>query len=82
MKIFEVEFVYYNYDKKYSNDVGSTKNPFRVRMMYPRNEEYDAHYWSSNHRVMRDEFYRVHNPLINGSTYERKYWVRAIRRVK
>ena len=43
MKIFEVEFVYYNYDKKYSNDVGSTKNPFRVRMMYPRNEEQDAH---------------------------------------
>ena len=82
MKIFEVEFVYYNYDKKYSNDVGSTKNPFRVRMMYPRNEEYDAHYWSSNHRVMRDEFYRVHNPLINGSTYERKYYIQAIRRVR
>ena len=82
MKIFEVEFVYYNYDKKYSNDVGSTKNPFRVRMMYPRNKEYDAHYWSSNHRVMRDEFYRVHNPLINGSTYERKYYIQAIRRVR
>ena len=82
MKIFEVEFVYYNYDKKYINDVGSTKNPFRVRMMYPRNEEYDAHYWSSNHRVMRDEFYRVHNPLINGSTYERKYYIQAIRRVR
>ena len=51
-------------------------------MMYPRNKEYDAHYWSSNHRVMRDEFYRVHNPLINGSTYERKYYIQAIRRVR
>ena len=82
MKIFEVEFVYDDYDKRYSNDVGSTKNPFRVRMMYPRNEEYDAHYWSSNHRVMRDEFERVYNPLINGSTYERKYYIQAIRRVR
>ena len=82
MKIFEVEFVYYNYDKKYSNDVGSTKNPFRVRMMYPRDREYNKDYWSLNHRVIEDEFKRIHNPTINGSTYERKYWVQAIRRVK
>ena len=82
MKIFEVEFVYDDYDKKYSNDVGSTENPFRVRMIYPRDKEYDAHYWSRNHRVMQDEFNNKHNPLINGSTYERKYWVRAIRKVK
>jgi hypothetical protein len=82
MKIFEVEFVYDDYDKKYSNDVGSTENPFRVRMIYPRDKEYDAHYWSRNHRVIQDEFNNKHNPLINGSTYERKYWVRAIRKVK
>ena len=82
MKIFEVEFVYDDYDKKYSNDVGSTKNPFRVRMMFPRNEQYNKDYWSYNHRVIEDEFKRLHNPLINGSTYERKYWVQAIRRVR
>ena len=82
MKIFEIEFVYDDYDKREANGVGSRNNPFRVRMMYPRNKEYDAHYWSSNHRVMRDEFYRVHNPLINGSTYERKYYIQAIRRVR
>jgi len=51
-------------------------------MMFPRNKEYDNTYWSSNHRVMRDEFKRVHNPTINGDPYERKYWVQAIRRVK
>tara|TARA_R100001086_G_scaffold221372_1_gene138496 strand:+ start:306 stop:554 length:249 start_codon:yes stop_codon:yes gene_type:complete len=82
MKIFEVEFVYDDYDKKWSNDVGSTKNPFRVRMIYPRDIEYDAHYWSRNHRIMKDEFNNKHNPLINGSTYDRRYWVHAIRRVK
>ena len=82
MKIFEVEFVYDDYDKREAADVGSRKNPFRVRMMYPRNEEYDAHYWSRNHRVIENEFKRLHNPLINGSTYERKYYVRAIRRVR
>ena len=82
MKIFEVEFVYDDYDKREAADVGSRKNPFRVRMMYPRNEEYDAHYWSSNHRVIEDEFKRLYNPTINGSTYERKYYVQAIRKVK
>ena len=83
MKIFEVEFVYDDYDKRYSNDVGSTKNPFRVRMMFPRNEQYNSSsFWSYNHRVMRDEFERVHNPKINGSTYERKYYIQAIRRVR
>ena len=40
MKIFEVEFVYDNYDKREANGVGSRKNPFRVRMMYPRDREY------------------------------------------
>ena len=82
MKIFEVEFVYDDYDKRESNGVGSRKNPFRVRMMFPRDREYDDHYWSLNHRVIEDEFKRLHNPTINGSTYERKYWVQAIRRVR
>ena len=82
MKIFEIEFVYDDYEKQTSSDTGSRKNPFRVRMIYPRDSRYDETYWSSNHRVMRDEFRRVHNPTINGSTYERKYWIQAIRRGK
>ena len=82
MKIFEVEFVYDDYDKRESNGVGSRKNPFRVRMMFPRDKEYDETYWSRNHRVIENEFQNKHNPTINGSTYERKYWVQAIRRVR
>ena len=82
MKIFEVEFVYDDWDTARNADVGSRKNPFRVRMMYPIYKEYDNSYWSYNHRVMRDEFERVHNPKINGSTYERKYYIQAIRRVR
>ena len=50
-------------------------------MMYPRNQEYHS-CWSYNHRVMEKEFQRIYNPLINNSTYERKYWVQAIRRVR
>ena len=82
MKIFEIEFVYDDYDKRESADTGTRKNPFRVRMMFPRNSRYDETHWSSNHRVMEDEFRRIHNPKINGSDYERKYWVQTIRRVK
>ena len=82
MKIFEVEFVYDDWDTARNADVGSRKNPFSGRMMYPRDKEYDNSYWSYNHRVMRDEFERVHNPKINGSTYERKYYIQAIRRVR
>ena len=88
MKIFEIEFIYDDYDKQTSSDTGSRKNPFRVRMMFPRDEQYNKDYWGYNHRVMRDEFERVHNPTIeegksiNGRTYERKYWVQAIRRVR
>ena len=83
MKIFEIEFVYDDYDKKYSNDVGSTKNPFRVRIPFPKNEEYDAHYWSGNHSVIRKIFQTKYNPLINPeiSSYERRYNIQAIRRV-
>ena len=82
MKIFEIEFVYDDYEKQKFGDSGSTQNPFRVRMMFPRDEQYNKDYWSSNHRVMRNEFERVHNSAINGDRYERKYWVQAIRRVK
>ena len=82
MKIFEIEFVYDDYDKRESADTGSRKNPFRVRMMFPRDKRYDETYWGRNHSVMRDEFNQVHNPTINGSSYLRKYWVRAISRVK
>ena len=82
MKIFEVEFVYDDYDKRESNGVGSRKNPFRVRMMFPRNKEYDNTYWSRNHRVMENEFQNKHNPLTGKNGYERRYWLQAIRRVK
>ena len=82
MKIFEIEFVYDDYDKQESADTGTRENPFRVRMMFPKDEQYNKDYWSSNHRVMRNEFERVHNSAINGDRYERKYWVQAIRRVK
>ena len=82
MKIFEVEFVYDDYDKRESSGVGSRKNPFRVRMMFPRDVKYDNTYWSYNHRVIRDEFDNKHNPTINDNTWERRYWVQAIRRVK
>tara|TARA_B100000029_G_C16978190_1_gene742611 strand:+ start:327 stop:575 length:249 start_codon:yes stop_codon:yes gene_type:complete len=82
MKIFEIEFVHDDYNKRESADTGTRKNPFRVRMMFPRDEQYNKDYWSYNHRVMRDEFDRVYNPTINGSTYERKYCVQAIRRVR
>ena len=82
MKIFEIEFVYDDNDKQTSSDTGSRKNPFRVRMMLPRDEQYNKDYWSSNHRVMRDEFERVHNPAINGDRYDRKYCIQAIRRVR
>ena len=82
MKIFEIEFVYDDYNKRESNGVGSRKNPFRVRMMYPRDKKYDAYFWGRNHRVMEKEFENKYNPTINRSTYERKYWVQAIRRVR
>ena len=82
MKIFEIEFVYDDYDKRESADTGTRKNPFRVRMMFPRDKRYDETYWGRNHRVMEDEFIRVHNPVINGSDYERKYYIQTIRRVK
>ena len=82
MKIFEVEFVYDDYDKQNANGVGSRKNPFRVRIPYPIKESYHPTYWSVNHRKIEREFENKYNPTINGSTYERKYWVQAIRRVK
>ena len=82
MKIFEVEFVYDDWDTAQKADVGSRKNPFRVRMMFPRNKEYDNTYWSHNHRVIEKEFQRLHNPLTGKNGYERRYWIHAIRRVR
>ena len=81
MKIFEVEFVYDDWDKREAADVGSRKNPFRVRIPFPINESYHPTYWSVNHRKIEKEFENKYNPTINGSTYERKYTVWAIRRV-
>ena len=82
MKIFEIEFVYDDYDKRESSDTGSRKNPFRVRIPFPKDELYHPTYWSLNHRKIEKEFENKYNPTINGSTYERKYWIRAIKRVK
>ena len=82
MKIFEVEFVYDNYDKREANGVGSRKNPFRVRIPFPIKESYNPTYWSVNHRKIEREFENKYNPTIDGSTWARRYWVQAIRRVK
>ena len=82
MKIFEVEFVYDDWNTAKNADVGSRKNPFRVRIPFPIKESYHPTYWSVNHRKIEKEFKKKYNPTINGSTYERRYWVQAIRRVK
>ena len=82
MKIFEIEFVYDDYDKREANGVGSRNNPFRVRMMYPKDREYSSVSWSLNHRVIEHEFKKKYNPLTGKNSYERKYWVQAIRRVR
>ena len=81
MKIFEVEFVYDDWDRRESADVGSRKNPFRVRIPFPKDKEYDSYYWSNNHSVIRKIFQKKYNPLINPDSYERRYDVWAIRRV-
>jgi len=81
MKIFEVEFVYDDYDKRESADVGSRKNPFRVRIPFPKNVEYEQTYWSGNHSVIRKVFQKKYNPTINDSSYERRYSIWAVRRV-
>ena len=80
MKIFEVEFVYDDYDKREAADVGSRKNPFRVRIPFPKDREYETSYWSDNHRVIRKIFNNKYNLPINDD-YRRKYTVWAIRRV-
>ena len=81
MKIFEVEFVYDDWDTREAADVGSRKNPFRVRIPFPKNKEYETSCWSYNHSVIRKIFQKKYNPTINGSDYERKYYVHTIRRV-
>tara|TARA_X000000368_G_C22974690_1_gene687114 strand:- start:115 stop:378 length:264 start_codon:yes stop_codon:yes gene_type:complete len=84
MKIFEVEFVYDDYDKREANGVGSRKNPYRVRIPFPKDELYATTYWSDNHDIIRRIWEEKFNPLIDpdNSSYERKYWINAIRRVR
>ena len=84
MKIFEVEFVYDEYDKREAADVGSNKNPFRVRIPFPKDVKYEETYWSDNHGVIRKIFRKKYNPLIDpdNDSYQRRYWVQAIRRVR
>ena len=82
MKIFEIEFVYDDWDKREAADVGSRKNPFRVRIPFPKKESYHPTYWSVNHRKIEREFENKYNPTIDGSTWARRYWAQAIRRVK
>ena len=83
MKIFEVEFVYDNYDKREAADVGSRKNPFRVRIPFPKDKPYETTYWSDNHSIIRKIWQEKFNPLIDpdNDSYERKYWIHAIKRV-
>ena len=83
MKIFEVEFVYDDWDKAQKADVGSRKNPFRVRIPFPKDKPYETTYWSDNHSVIRKIFEKKYNPQINPeNSYERKYWIYTIRRVR
>ena len=81
MKIFEVEFVYDDYDQRSANGVGSKKNPFRVRIPFPKDKPYEITYWSDNHSVIRKIFQKKYNPEIEPDSYQRRYWLRAIRRV-
>ena len=81
MKIFEVEFVYDDYDKREAADVGSRKNPFRVRIPFPKDKPYETTYWSDNHSVIRKIFQKKYNPELKPDSYERRYWIYAIRRV-
>ena len=81
MKIFEVEFVYNNWDKREAADVGSRENPFRVRIPFPKDKQYEQSYWSSNHRVIRDIWQEKYNPEIEPNSYKRRYNIWAIRRV-
>ena len=81
MKIFEVEFVYDDWDTAKNADVGSRKNPFRVRIPFPKDREYDTTYWSNNHSVIRKIFQKKYNPEIKPDSYQRRYWIYGIKRV-
>ena len=83
MKIFEVEFIYDDWDKQKTNGVGSRKNPFRVRIPFPKDVEYEQTYWSDKHNVIRKIWLKKFNPLIDpdNDSYERRYYVQRIRRV-
>tara|TARA_Y100001963_G_scaffold18380_1_gene23005 strand:+ start:89 stop:337 length:249 start_codon:yes stop_codon:yes gene_type:complete len=81
MKIFEVEFVYDDWDTAKNADVGSRKNPFRVRIPFPKDREYDTTYWSNNHSVIRKIFQKKYNPEIKPDSYQKRYWIYGIKRV-
>tara|TARA_B100000427_G_scaffold190547_1_gene158351 strand:+ start:219 stop:467 length:249 start_codon:yes stop_codon:yes gene_type:complete len=81
MKIFEVEFVYDDWDTAKNANVGSQKNPFRVRIPFPKDVKYSQRFWSDNHSVIRKIFQKKYNPEIRSDSYERRYWIHAIRRV-
>ena len=83
MKIFEVEFIYDDWDTAKNADVGSRKNPFRVRIPFPKDVKYEETYWSDNHNVIRKIWLKKYNPLIDpdSDSYQRRYWIHAIRRV-
>ena len=83
MKIFEVEFRYDDETGLKDGEIGTWKNPFRVRIPFPKNELYSPTYWSENHRVIRNIWLKKYNPLINpdSDSYQRRYWIHTIRRV-
>ena len=81
MKIFEVEFRYDDYDAARNANVGSHKNPFKVRLPFPKDVEYEITYWSGNHSVIRKIFQKKYNPELKPDSYERRYWIQRIRRV-
>ena len=81
MKIFQVEFVYDDWDTAQKADVGSRKNPFRVRIPFPKDREYDTTYWSNNHSVIRKIFQKKYNPEIKPDSYQKRYWIYGIKRV-
>ena len=83
MKIFEVEFRYDDWDTAQKADVGSRKNPFRVRIPFPKDVKYEKTYWSDNHRVIRKIWLKKYNPLIDpdSDSYKRRYWIHTIKRV-
>jgi hypothetical protein len=80
LKMFEVEFMYNDYEDQESAGQCGDKNQLRVRIPFPPNETYDNTNWSVNHQLIRKEFRRMHDK--GESLADNKYWIRNIRRVK